>query len=86
MATATYSFIPAQVIWYITDDCGIREATVRIVEIRILAGSQVNIYTIQYVGEETTVVVEGETNLFAVLETGGSPQGALDAYQTILEA
>lgn len=87
MATATYSFIPGQVIFYITEDCGIEEATVRIVEVRVLPATTTNIYTIQFTGEETTVVVEGETRLFAELESGGSPEtGALAAYKAILEA
>ena len=86
MATVTYNFLPGSTVWHITDDCGIKEATVEIVDARIVeaAGSPplstVLTYSIQYDGENGTVEVEGEDKLFALLTD------ALTAYQAILEA
>jgi len=86
VATITYQFVVGQVIWYITDDCGIKEATVRKVEAEVLTSTTLT-YTLQYTGEDSTVKVEGETKLFAELESGGSPDtGALAAYKALLEA
>ena len=86
MATITYTFVPESTVWHITDDCGIKEAVVKVVEARVVevAGSPsistVLTYSIQYDGEGGTVNVEGETKLFADLAS------ALAAYQVILEA
>jgi len=74
------------VIWYITPDCGIQEATVIIVEVKVIATTTTITYTLQYIGEDSTVTVEGETNLYAELTSGGSPEtGALAAYGQQLE-
>lgn len=86
MATITYQFIVGQVIWHITDDCGIKQATVIVVEAEVITSTTLT-YTLQYTGEDTTVKVVGEDNLYADLVSGGSPEtGALAAYGDELEA
>jgi hypothetical protein len=86
MATIIYNFIPDDTVWHLTDDCGVKEATVKITDARVIeaAGSPAIdtalTYHIQYVGEIGTAEVEGETKLFADVTS------ALAAYQTILEA
>jgi hypothetical protein len=86
MATIIYNFIPGTIVWHLTDDCGVKEATVKITDARVVtvAGSPsistTLTYHIQYVGEIGTAEVEGETKLFADVAS------ALSAYQTILEA
>jgi len=87
VATITYQFTVGQVIWHITDDCGIKEATVIVVDAQIIGLVTTLTYSLQYTGEESTVKVVGEDDLYADLVSGGSPEtGALAAYGTELEA
>lgn len=85
MATITYSFLPGDTVWHITDDCGIKEAVVKVVRPFVIEvdGSPSHEttlrYDIQYVEDIGTTTVEGEDRLFALLSD------ALTAYQTILE-
>jgi len=86
MATVIYNFIPGTTVWHLTEDCGVKEAIVKITDARVVetAGSPSTdttlTYHIQYEGEIGTVEVEGETKLFTDVTS------ALAAYQTILEA
>ncbi len=86
MATVTYNFTTGQTVWHITEDCGIKEGVVRVVNIEIISGTTTITYTVQYSGETDTVVAN-EADLYATLESGGSPDtGALAAYKAQLEA
>jgi len=86
VATITYAFIPESTVWHLTDDCGVKEAVVKVVEARVVEGagsppiSTTLTYSIRYDGEGGTVDVEGETKLFVDVAS------ALAAYQVILEA
>lgn len=86
MATIVYNFIPGDIVWYLTADSGIKQATIILFDSRVIevSGSPAIettlMYSIQYTGASGTVEVEGETKLFSVLDD------ALTAYKAILEA
>lgn len=51
----SYDFEPNDVVWHITDDCGVKEATVLRVDIVVDTTATVVTYRIKYMDDNTTV-------------------------------